>query len=195
MATGGAWQRRKLWRRCRRIADTLNVPTEFDAAVLADLVSSRLGRPVELVPLPSSTCSPCGVLVTTDRAEYIGYPRDTTPLHQQHIVLHEVGHLLCGHRGSTVLSPAVAAALAPSLSSELINRVLGRSVYTEVQEQEAEVFASLVLHRAADRRPAGRVAGPPPARPAGGFGPAGTTAARLGSLFDAAPPHGPSESV
>ncbi|GAA2139486.1 hypothetical protein GCM10009760_21850 [Kitasatospora kazusensis] len=188
--TGGAWQRRQLWRRCRRIADTLPVSAEFDHTALTASLSQRLGRPLELLPLPSSSCGPCGLLISTDRAEYIGYPSHTSPLHQRHIVLHEVGHLLCGHRGDSVLGPAAAEALLPSLPGELIHRVLGRSVYTEVQEQEAEVFASLVLHRAVQQRPV-RLPGRPPVA----AGPADAeAAARLGSLFDAAAHHGEPES-
>ncbi|MFE2720785.1 hypothetical protein [Kitasatospora sp. NPDC059327] len=101
------------------------------------------------------------MLISTDRADYIGYAVDTTALHQQHIVLHEIGHLLCGHTGSSGstggpdgpgLSVTVSRALAPRLPEELVRRVLGRSVYTERQEQEAELFASLALHRVL-RRP------------------------------------------
>jgi hypothetical protein len=87
------------------------------------------------------------VLVSTERAEYIGYPADTTPLHQRHIVLHEVGHLLCGHRGGSTLSPATERSLMPHLSGELVRRVLGRDGYTEPQEREAELFATLVAAR------------------------------------------------
>ncbi|MFJ9952649.1 hypothetical protein [Kitasatospora sp. NPDC091207] len=109
------------------------------------------------------------MLISTDRADYIGYAVDTTALHQQHIVLHEIGHLLCGHTGSTGvaggtggtggtggvggvgLSTTVSRALAPRLPEELVRRVLGRSVYTERQEQEAELVASLALHRVLQR--------------------------------------------
>ncbi|WP_328972268.1 ParH-like protein [Streptomyces sp. NBC_00239] len=177
MVTGR--QRRRLWRRCRRIAATLPVRENFDADALAADLSARLGRPVELLPLSWPSSGPCGLLMSTDRADYIGYPVDTTPLHQRHIVLHEVGHLLCGHRdGSGRLAPATAATLLPNLSGELVRRVLGRTGYTDTEEQEAELFASLVLHRAAR-------AGRPPAA-AADLGSA-DTAARLRSLFTATP--------
>ncbi|MBP0449213.1 hypothetical protein J5Y04_06580 [Kitasatospora sp. RG8] len=93
------------------------------------------------------------MLISTDRADYIGYPVDTTALHQQHIVLHEIGHLLCGHTGGSDsrVSTVVSQALTTQLSEELVRRVLGRSVYTERQEQEAELVASLALQRALQR--------------------------------------------
>ncbi|MFE0460988.1 hypothetical protein ACFW1A_17235, partial [Kitasatospora sp. NPDC058965] len=167
-------QRRRLWRRCRRLADSLALPDPQDLPALGAVLAERLGRPVEFLPLPAGSFGSCGVLVSTDRAEYIGYPTGTTLLHQRHIVLHEVGHLLCGHRETA--GPAGSAALgtlAPHLSAELVHRVLARDVYDDLQEQEAELFASLLLLR----RPAPPRAGRP--------GRGGEAAQRLGRLFGA----------
>jgi hypothetical protein len=86
--------------------------------------------------------------VSTDRADYIGYPVATTPLHQQHIVLHEIGHLLCEHPGRSGPADSVARGLTTQLSDELVSRVLGRTAYDEQEEQEAELIASLALQRA-----------------------------------------------
>ncbi|WP_327674420.1 ParH-like protein [Kitasatospora sp. NBC_00458] len=142
----------ELWRRCRGIAESIPLPEPFGIAELSESLARLRGRPIELIPLSGPAPSPCGVLISTDRADYIGYAVDTTALHQQHIVLHEVGHLLCGHTGGAGLSTAVSRTLAPALSEELVRRVLGRSVYTDRQEQEAELVASLTLHRVL-RRP------------------------------------------
>lgn len=145
------------------MAATVSLPTPFEVTTFTAALSQRLGRPVELLPLPFRSAGPCGVLVSTDRAEYIGYPADTALLHQQHIVLHEVGHLLCGHQGAEVLGPVAAENLLPHLSDELIHRVLGRSGYTDAQEREAELFASLVLNRVARSRPLLAATGQPAA--------------------------------
>ncbi|WP_063774890.1 hypothetical protein [Kitasatospora azatica] len=175
-------ERRRLWRRCRQIVRTLELPEPFGLSALAETLAERTGRPVEFLPLPAGSFGSCGVLVSTERAEYIGYPTGTTVLHQQHIVLHEVGHLLCGHQN--VAAPADSAALgvlAPHLSTELVRRLLGRDVYSDVQEQEAELFASLVLHRQAGRRPQ-----PGPPEPGTGqpeAGRRGEVTARLSALF------------
>ncbi|MGW2248676.1 ParH-like protein [Kitasatospora sp. NPDC001660] len=167
-------ERRKLWRRCRRLVRTLELPEPFGLPALGEVLSERLGRPVEFLPLPAGSFGTCGVLVSTDRAEYIGYPTGTTVLHQQHIVLHEVGHLLCGHQDSAAVDSAALGVLAPHLSTELVRRMLGRDVYSDVQEREAELFASLVLHRQAGRRPQ---SAPP------GSGQRSEAAARLDALF------------
>lgn len=144
-------QNRMLWRRCRRTVAALPLPRPFDAAGFTDALAEQRGRPLVLVPLPPHACTPCGMLVTTDRADYIGYPTSTSALHQQHILLHEVGHLVRGHAGVAHLGSSASRVLLPHLSGELVHRVLGRSVYSDVQEQEAELIASLALHRPARR--------------------------------------------
>ncbi|MED7948974.1 ParH-like protein [Streptomyces sp. BE20] len=141
----------ELWQRCRGIAESIPLPEPFGITALTESLTRLRGRPIELMPLSGPAPSPCGVLISTDRADYIGYAVDTTALHQQHIVLHEIGHLLCAHTGGAGLSTVVSRVLTPQLPDELVRRVLGRSVYTERQEQEAELVASLTLHRALQR--------------------------------------------
>ncbi|MFE9681328.1 ParH-like protein [Streptomyces sp. NPDC006285] len=136
-------------RRCRRIVDRLDLPSPFDAADFIGALARLRGRPIELIPVRSETDIPCGVLITTDRADYIVYAADTTPLHQQHILLHEAAHVICGHYETAPASSAAARVLLPDLPPALVRRVLSRSVYTEPQEQEAELVASLILTRAA----------------------------------------------
>ncbi|MCX4749963.1 ParH-like protein [Kitasatospora sp. NBC_01287] len=132
----------------------LELPDPFDAVRFVEGLAERRGRPIELIAVSGRPNLPCGLLVTTDQADCILYSADTTPLHQRHILLHEAAHLICRHDES---APA-SRTLLPHLSSELVHRVLGRTVYTEPQEREAELLASLILHRAqldADRRGGG----------------------------------------
>jgi hypothetical protein len=136
---------RRLVRRCRTIDQALDLPAPFDEARLLDQLARRRGRPIELMPVPAAPDLPCGLLVATGRADYILYRTDTGPLHRRHIVVHEVAHLLFDHAGAAPL--AQATALLPHLSPALVQRVLGRTVYTEPQEQEAELLASMILSR------------------------------------------------
>ncbi|KAA2253902.1 hypothetical protein F0L68_32035 [Solihabitans fulvus] len=144
---------KQLWQRCQRIVGDLPLPVPFDPKALVATLALRRGRPIELVPVTAQAYTPCGMLATTDRAEYILYPTNTTALHQQHILLHEVGHLLCGHAGTTTLDAPVSKILLPHLSPELVRRVLGRTVYDVEQEREAEVIASLISQRATREAP------------------------------------------
>lgn len=166
---------KRLWQRCRRLVDDLELPSPFDTARFIDMLAQGRGRPIELVPVAARPHLPCGLLVTTDHVDRILYPADTTPLHQQHIQLHEIAHLLCGHHETSPAASAAAQVLLPHLPASLVQRVLGRTVYTEPQEEEAELVASLVLYRAAQLDRA------EPAAPA----PAGPEDVRLRSLFGA----------
>ncbi|MER7845760.1 ParH-like protein [Kitasatospora sp. NPDC096077] len=143
------------------MAEQLELPSPFDPVVLLEQLAARRGRPIELLPVPARPHAPCGLLVSTVAADYILYAADTGVLHQRHILVHEIAHLLLDHAGSAPLAPA--AALLPNLSPALVQRVLGRTSYDEPQEREAELLASLILSRA-EREDAAGLPGPAPAR-------------------------------
>jgi hypothetical protein len=130
------------------MVSALSLPDPFDIADFVRTLAARRGRPIELVPVTGRPNLPCGLLLTTAGADYILYAADTTPLHQQHILLHEAAHLLCGHDRTGYAASAAARALMPALRPALIRRVLGRTGYSEPQEREAELLASLIQHRA-----------------------------------------------
>ena len=165
----------QLWERCRRMVEGLELPEPFDAeAFIASLARER-GRPIDIMPVTAKPDLPCGLVVTTDRADWIVYRADTSAVHRQHILLHEAAHLVCGHadrpEARTAPEPgagtyayadtdtdaaggfaagatsAAAAALMPHLPADLIRSVLGRTVYSEPDEREAELVASLILQR------------------------------------------------
>ncbi|NUP47963.1 MAG: hypothetical protein HOW97_11715 [Catenulispora sp.] len=161
--------RTELWRRCRAVVDRLVLPDPFDAESFIGMLARERGRPIELIPLPFRPDRPCGLLVSTHRADVIIYSSDTTAMHRQHILLHEAAHLVRGHDGGPG-SATGSGVLLPHLSPALIRSVLGRTVYNEPQEREAELIASLIHHRVARHRSAGaraRAARPRAAAPAG----------------------------
>ncbi len=151
-----SWRRRparSLWQRAREVADAVSLPEPFDAGAFVAALAAERGRPIELMPVSAPEGAPCGLLMSTERADYILYPTNTTALHRRHILLHEVGHLLCGHVGSdggadgVAIDAAAGRQLMPNLSPELVRRVLGRTTYSEVEEREAELVASLLAQR------------------------------------------------
>jgi hypothetical protein len=128
------------------------LPEPFDAEAFVAGLAARRGRPIELLPVSAPSGGPCGLLMSTERADYILVPANTTALHRRHILLHEIGHLLCGHAGPDAGADGTAidaahGELMPHLSPELVRRVLGRTTYSEVEEQEAELVASLLAQR------------------------------------------------
>lgn len=163
---------RRLRRNCERILGSLTIPEPFSARALVESVARDSGRRIELMPVTAQDTVPCGLLVATREADYIFYAADTTGLHQEHILLHELAHLLCGHTETSVLADSAAEILLPNLPVELVQRVLGRTVYGRAEEREAELLASLILHRA-------RYEGDAEPRPASDDG-----LARLAAVFD-----------
>jgi hypothetical protein len=126
----------------RRIAK-INVPHPFAIDTLCARIAGDRGRPLRLLPLPqpAGPGQPCGMWIATDAADYIFHARGTSPLHQQNIVLHEIGHMLCEHSGPDT----GAAPLLTLLDPAMVQRVLARSRYSTPQEEEAELAAALIL--------------------------------------------------
>ncbi len=135
-----------LRRRCELVLGGVEVPAPFDADVFAAVVASRRGRPLHLVP-KTSDVGPCGIWLALPDADYVFFESGTSPVHRDHIVLHELGHVLSDHNASQVISHTVLQELLPSLDLSVVRRVLGRTSYTAEEEREAEVMASVIYER------------------------------------------------
>ncbi|GAA3434826.1 hypothetical protein [Kutzneria kofuensis] len=135
--------RRKLRRRCAEVLRDLGLPDSFDVPTLCAALSARRGRPIQQLPVPN-LFDVCGLWIATDTADLIAYEQHTSAPHQNHIVLHEIGHMLCDHYPATVSPAEQARLLMPNLDPNMIRRVLGRTGYSSVEEQEAEFLASLL---------------------------------------------------
>ena len=105
-------------------------------------VAALRQRPIVLTDLPpaTQTGSVCGVWVPTQTADHIFIAPGVTGPHRDHVVMHELGHMLLDHRLG--LLGAFTA-----VSPELALRMLARTTYSDPQEREAEQFASIVLAR------------------------------------------------
>jgi len=145
-----------LMRRCRARLAALDLPVPISIVGVCQLVENQRGRPLTLLPLTSSI-GPFGVLVSSANADYVFFAQNTTPVHQRHIAMHELCHLLCGHRSQVVADSDLLKLLVPDAGPKLIETVLGRSAYTAEEEREAEVLASLILEGAGSCTPAGEL--------------------------------------
>jgi hypothetical protein len=183
----------RLRQRCESRLRDLELPAPFDVHAFCEGLERQRGRPIVLHPLPrTSGCS--GLWVATPAADVVFYESETSPLHREHIILHELCHLLLGHApggaaGGTLADYAVEAGLFPGLRPEAVRRTLQRAGYTTEEDREAELLASMILERAASAQPdAG-----------GGAAPAGAASLRLlEAALDAVPdapaePAGPAE--
>jgi hypothetical protein len=149
---------RELRRRCdrhvRRLISNGDLPDPFTLTEFLQRLAARRGRPIEVRPSEYVSGGACGMLLRLPDVDIIVHAR-TAPLHEEHIVLHEVGHMLCEHNGqSGLLTSELMSLLMPDLDPALVHRMLNRRSYTEAEEQEAELLATVILERVADRRPA-----------------------------------------
>ncbi|MFI7603374.1 hypothetical protein [Actinoplanes sp. NPDC049681] len=85
-------------------------------------------------------------------ADYVFFDPDTSRLHAEHIVLHELAHMLSGHTTGLDGGNAAVARLVPDLDPRTVHTILGRVSYTTAQEREAEMLASLIRARGARHR-------------------------------------------
>ncbi|ONI82682.1 hypothetical protein ALI22I_37790 [Saccharothrix sp. ALI-22-I] len=131
----------------------MDIPRPFDIDELVARVSRRRGRPIELRPVRTPASGPSGLWVATREADHIFYESETSALHSEHIILHELGHLLCGHE-SGVTPDVVLRLLMPTLDPAVVRGALSRTGYRDRDERQAELFAMLVLERAGRLPPA-----------------------------------------
>lgn len=125
----------------------VGIPEPFDVAVFQANVGASRGRRVELHELPASVGGVCGLAVGLPSVDHVFFAAGTSPRHQQHIIVHELIHLLFGHgalRGLAI-PPGVLRRLLPDLDPGVIRVALARGGYSDPEEREAEAVASLVM--------------------------------------------------
>jgi hypothetical protein len=144
--------RRALRQDCARHIAKLDLRPPFDVRQVCASLASQRGRPIHLRPMELPDGGPCGLWLATPRADVICYDSAVSGLHRDHIILHEVGHLLFGHPGAPAVDAVTSQLLMPGLDPALVRRVLGRTQYSEAAEVAAETFATLVLARVAAER-------------------------------------------
>lgn len=135
--------RRRLRHRFTAVLRDLNLPATFDVRELCAALGERRGRPIRLLALPGLS-EVCGLWIATPTTDLIAYEKHTSAPHQDHIVLHEIGHLLCDHYPATLTPAEQAHVLLPNLDPAMVRRVLGRAGYSSAEEREAELFASML---------------------------------------------------
>ncbi|MBB4674301.1 Zn-dependent peptidase ImmA (M78 family) [Crossiella cryophila] len=123
----------------------LDIRPPLDVTELCRRVGERRGKPIRLVAHPIPVPGPFGVWIATETADYILYQERTTKSHQNHIILHELGHLLAGHRSGEGHDDPMLTALYPDIEPDAVRRALRRTSYDDSQELEAETVATIIL--------------------------------------------------
>lgn len=128
-----------------RLAARLDLPRPFDIHELCGRIGTERGRPIVLTPFPMTSLGPCGLWLAGEHADILCFEQHTSLLHQEHIILHELGHVLHEHSGAETMGQ-----LFPDLGGETLRIMLARQhdTFSDRAERQAEDFAYAVLARA-----------------------------------------------
>lgn len=141
--------------RCQQRVDDLlqhvGVPQPWDINEFLDRLERHRGRAIDLCAISSTAGGSSGAWRQRADHDVIAYATNTSGFHQDHIILHEIGHMISQHRGHCVLSEDEAQRIAPDLAPAAFAHLLDRS-NAEAEEHEAEMIASLI-HRQVGERP------------------------------------------
>jgi hypothetical protein len=134
-----------------QLVDQLDLPVRFDLDALIAAVERHRKRPIHCVPAADlNTGEVCGLVVSSPSADVIFHSTSLTPWHREHTIAHELGHLMAGHTEQPAELPThLAAHIRPMLEdlypAPLLGKMLGRASFDSTEEQQAELFAALVL--------------------------------------------------
>ncbi len=135
----------------REAARTVPLPSPWNLSTYLARVAAHRGRSISLQPIPPAAladtgCRGSGLWVTRGHDDIIVYDATAIERNADHIILHEIGHMLFGHgkEGTEPITPSLAA-LLPSISPSSIGHVFGREHFGPDREQEAEVFADMTM--------------------------------------------------
>jgi hypothetical protein len=142
----------RLRRRCRARLRDLQLPDRFTIEGLRERLAKQRGRPLYLFVLPGPPVGFCGLWIATKRADYICYASATPPLHLLHFILHELCHMLLGHKPTLTDDDQAILLLLPALPKldpAMVSGLLARSTsFTREEEREADILAGMIARRA-----------------------------------------------
>jgi hypothetical protein len=135
------------WQRVQFVLDSLCYKfDEFEVDHFVRHLEHLRGRSIVRMSYdfdPSLT----GLWIPAETADYIFYTRFTHPIHQVHITLHEIAHMVLGHackRIDQIVPPTLLNTFQSS--DKFLGRVSDDSE-TDFDEQEAEAFVYLIQQR------------------------------------------------
>lgn len=112
-------------------------------------------RSFHIVPLPMSSAQMSGGWIRTTTDDYIFVDEQALPIHQLHIILHELCHILCGHQTlpqylnefNQILETTRQPQEHSSHFNDATAHPLQNSGDSSEIELEAETLCDLILHQ------------------------------------------------
>lgn len=133
----------QLRRGVKQLLRDLGLDTPLDVHELCERLAQHRGRAIKLRSYPLPTPGAFGLWIGTGNADYILYHKDTTVAHQEHIILHEIGHIVSGH-DSNENDDDIWQQIFPDIPREIVLRALRRDGYGPAFEREAEMVATVI---------------------------------------------------
>jgi hypothetical protein len=124
----------------------------FSIADLVKKVAEFRGRPIVLCPLPMPEQTDYGMWIAGPSFDFVFFEWETARVHQDHIILHELAHMLLGHRTANISVELEAELLEHKTFSVIYHtpdtaEVLMRNIaelHERLREREAEALATLI---------------------------------------------------
>lgn len=133
----------ELRRSVKDLLRELDLAPPLDVRQLCDRLGQHRDRSIRLVPRALPTPGTFGLWIATADTDWILYQRDTTAAHQDHIILHEIGHIISGHP-SNEHDDDLLTQLFPDIPPEIVHRALRRDGYDTAHEHQAEMAATVI---------------------------------------------------
>ncbi len=142
--------------RCASVISDLNESIgHFDGSIrdYLERLETHRGRPIKMRTFLFRELGggECGVYIPRRTYDEIGFPLDAP--HATHIILHEVGHMVLDHAAARRPEDSPLFRSMASITPEALTVYLGRSVYEDCAEREAEAFATCLSAAAASPEP------------------------------------------
>ena len=123
--------------------------SQFTMESFRSWIEQQRGKELNFVPwaMPPSMS---GAWLSSDKSEYIFYEKNTPTIHQGHIQLHELAHILCGHPTIKVGAEKITMLFRQVIDGcvdQEDQSLLLRSAQSGEAEIEAEVLASFIQNK------------------------------------------------
>jgi hypothetical protein len=135
-----SWHRRAL-----TVLAELDLPESFTIDDLHRAVERARGRPIVIECRVLSAAPLHGVWIAGPEQDYIFHHADIAPLHRNAIIAHEFWHILTQTGSQDEHLRRVVERLLPDIDPAMIMRIAGRSEFVDEIEQQAELFATVVI--------------------------------------------------
>ncbi len=121
----------------------------FEVEDFQQHVAARRGRPLKVYYIPLSP-ELFGFWYPAELTDYIAVNANLLPVHRIHTLLHEIAHMLLGHRGMDLrdlFGSDIAHKLGISLGEGHLRAATTIADTDNLQEREAELFVLLIRRK------------------------------------------------